>query len=72
MFRQVEWDAVPRQGDEFELQMEVDPRTVLSVEWRADGTVEVWLSDFDTDEVGSESQGVEALLEASWQLDVDA
>lgn len=71
MFREVEWDAVPRRGDEFDLQMEVDPRTVGTVEWRADGTVEVWLSDFDTDEVGSESQGVEALLQAGWQLDVD-
>lgn len=72
MRREVEWDAVPRQGDEFDLQMEVDPPTVGSVEWRADGIVEVWLSDFDTDEIGSESEGVEALLEAGWQIDVEA
>lgn len=64
--REVEWDAVPRRDDTFDLQMAVDPRTVESVEWRSDGVVEVWLSDFDTDEIGSEAEGVEALLIAGW------
>lgn len=71
MYRFVDWPAVPRKGDEVDLQMEVDPRLVNLVEWAVDGSIEIWLSDFDTDEVGSEFDGVEALLEAGWSIDVD-
>jgi hypothetical protein len=72
MFREVDWPAVPRKNDEVDLGLEVDERSVESITWKPDGIPLVWLGDFDTDEVGSESEAVEAMLAAGWQIDVDA
>jgi hypothetical protein len=72
MFRDVDWSAVPRREDEVDLGIEVDERTVESVTWSREGVPQVWLGDFDTDEIGSESEAVEALLKAGWQIDIEA
>jgi hypothetical protein len=71
MFREVDWPAMPRKDDEVDLGLEADDRTVQSVTWGPDGIPRVWLGDFDTDEIGSESEGLEALLRVGWHIDVE-
>jgi hypothetical protein len=72
MFRELEWPAVPREGEDVDVGVaNTDPVTVRSVHWRSDGVPVVWLEDFDTDQVGDESEAIESLLEAGWQIQME-
>lgn len=72
MFREVDWEGVPREGDEVDVGVEADPLTVKRVHWRHDGVPVVSLGTFDTDQVGDESAAIESLIEAGWQIEVEA
>lgn len=73
MFREVEWAAVPREGEDVDVGVAyTDPVAVRSVHWRSDGVPVVWLEDFDTDQVGDESEAIESLLDAGWQMLIEA
>jgi hypothetical protein len=73
MFREVDWQAVPREGEEVDVGVaDTDPVMVKTVHWRSDGVPLVWLEDFDADQIGDESEAIESLLEAGWQIEVEA
>ena len=72
MFREVDWQAVPRPGEEVDVGLDADPVAVKRVLWRSDGVPVVSLQDFDTDQIGDESKAVESLLKAGWQIEVEA
>jgi hypothetical protein len=71
MFREVDWQSVPREGEEVDLGVASDPLTVKRVHWRHDGVPVVGLGAFDTDQIGDESAAIESLLEAGWQIEVE-
>ena len=72
LFREVDWPAVPRKGEDVDEELAYsDPVTVRTVEWRSDGVPLVWLEDFDTDQIGDESEAIESLLKAGWQIQVE-
>ena len=63
--------TVPRMRDQIEVLPDADPRAIESVVQGSD-EVEVWLEDFDTDEIADdEAVAVEALLALGWEIDVD-
>jgi hypothetical protein len=73
MFREVDWPGVPREGEEVDVGVAyADPVTVQAVRWRSDGVSVVGLEDFDTDQVGAESETIESLLEAGWKIQMEA
>lgn len=71
MYKDVEMEAVPRKGDEVDIGFEVDWRSVHSVLWNLDGSVTVDLNDFDTDEIGSEGEAFNELLDAGWKIKIE-
>lgn len=72
MFREVDWPAVPRVGEDVNVGVAYsDPVTVQAVRWRSDGVPVVGLEDFDTDQVGDESEAIESLLQAGWQIQME-
>lgn len=65
-----DWDCVPRAGEGMTVHPEADLKEIDSVWWNANGTVDLWLEDFDTDEVdGDEGAVIEELFEAGWEID---
>ena len=68
--RQVDWEAIPREGEEVRISEIAESRTVEQVEWDTEGTAIIRLGDFDADEVGNEFQALEMLLEIGWEVDL--
>ncbi len=64
--------APPSEEDDVFLLDTVDPLRIESVELLPDGTAEVQLEDFDTDQVADdEAVAVEQLLASGWEVDLD-
>lgn len=63
---------LPGEDEEIFVLPTADPMGIESLTRYADGTVEVWLDDFDTDEVADEEAvAVEQLLASGWEIDLD-
>jgi hypothetical protein len=62
----------PSKTEEIFVLPTADPIRIESLTRHENGTVDVWLEDFDTDEVADEEAvAVELLLAASWEIDLD-
>ena len=64
------WDSVPRIGEGLVVHDQAGPRQVEQVWWQLDGSVDVFLSELDTDEIaGDEGLVIEELFQAGWLID---
>lgn len=72
-FRKVaELDVLPNEGQAFTVLPDADPIGIRAIRTPPDGPPEVWLEDFDTDEIADdEGVAVEALLASGWEVDID-
>lgn len=68
----VELDGLPNEGQAFTVLPDADPIGIKAIRTPASGPPEVWLEDFDTDEIADdEAVAVEALLASGWEVDLD-
>jgi len=68
----VELDALPNEGQAFTVLPDADPIGIKAIRTPPNGPPEVWLEDFDTDEIADdEAVAVEALLASGWEVDLD-
>jgi hypothetical protein len=68
----VELDGLPSEGQAFTVLPDADPIGIKEIQTPPDGPPEVWLEDFDTDEIAdNEAVAVEALLASGWEIDFD-
>ena len=68
----VELAGLPNEGQAFTVLPDADPIGIKAIRTPANGPPEVWLEDFDTDEIAEdEGVAVEALLASGWEVDLD-
>jgi hypothetical protein len=60
------------EGQAFTVLPDADPIGIKAIRTPPTGPPEVWLEDFDTDEIADdEAVAVEALLASGWEVDID-
>jgi hypothetical protein len=68
----VELGGMPNEGQAFTVLPDADPIGIKAIRTPPNGPPEVWLEDFDTDEIADdEAVAVEALLASGWEVDLD-
>ena len=68
----VELDGLPNEGQAFTVLPDADPIGIKAIRTPPGGPPEVWLEDFDTDEIADdEAVAIEALLASGWEIDLD-